>query len=88
MRNSILLGLGIGLIGPVLAYILTYYTELQTHLFPDKPTGFYIIAAAINLVGCWFSYKKGFDKIGNGLILAVFLGMILLVFTKTISIDL
>lgn len=88
MRNSILLGVFIGLIGPVIAHLLMSYTEVQVLLFPDKPTGLYIIAAAINLIGCWLSYKKGLDKFGNGLILATFVAMLLLVFTKNISIDL
>ncbi|MGO1521184.1 MAG: hypothetical protein ACTHYC_08240 [Sphingobacterium sp.] len=88
MKNSILLGVFIGLIGPLIAHLLMSCTDVQTLLFPDKPTGLYVIAAAINLVGCWLSYKKGLDKFGNGLILATFLGMVLLVFTRNINIDL
>jgi len=86
MKNSIVLGLVIGLIFPLVAFLLMRFTDLQAQLFPDKPTGLYIIAAAINLVGCWICYKKDMDKFGNGLVLATFLGMILLVFTKSISI--
>ncbi|GGE11467.1 hypothetical protein GCM10011516_06560 [Sphingobacterium cellulitidis] len=62
------------------------YTQVQAQLFPDKPTGLYVIAAAINLVGCWISYKKEKEQIGNGLVLATFLGMMALVLTKNINI--
>ncbi|WP_156307544.1 hypothetical protein [Sphingobacterium endophyticum] len=86
MKNSVLVGFLLGLIFPLLAFILMRYTDVQSQLFPDKPTGLYVIAAAINLVGCWISYKKEMDKFGNGLVLATFLGMMLLVFTKNISI--
>ena len=75
------------MICPFIAFVLTRYTELQAHLFADKPTGFYILSAGINLIACWICYKKGFDKVGNGLILATFLGMLILVFTKNISTD-
>lgn len=86
MKNSVLVGFLLGLIFPLLAFILMRYTDVQSQLFPDKPTGLYVIAAAVNLVGCWISYKKEMDKFGNGLVLATFLGMMLLVFTKNISI--
>lgn len=86
MKNSVLVGFLLGLIFPLLAFILMHYTSVQAQLFPDKPTGLYVIAAAVNLVGCWISYKKEMDKFGNGLVLATFLGMMLLVFTKNISI--
>lgn len=86
MKNSVLVGFLLGLIFPLLAFILMRYTSVQAQLFPDKPTGLYVIAAAVNLVGCWISYKKEMDKFGNGLVLATFLGMMLLVFTKNISI--
>ncbi|MFZ4261430.1 hypothetical protein ACFRAE_05265 [Sphingobacterium sp. HJSM2_6] len=88
MKNNLLIGFGLGLIAPVLAYFLTKHTDLVTQLFPDKPTAFYILAAAVNVIGCWSCYKKGLDKLANGLILAAFLGMILLVLTKNISITL
>jgi len=86
MKNSFLLGLILGIISPALAYYLTEFTELQLQLFPTKPAGFYVLAATINLVSAWISHKKGFDKIATGLILATFLGMLWLIFTKNISI--
>ncbi len=88
MKNNLLLGFVLGLIAPVLSYILTKHTDLVSQFFPDKPTAFYILAAAVNIIGCWLCYKRGLDKLANGLILAAFLGMILLVATKNISITL
>lgn len=86
MKNSLLVGVLLGLVFPLIAFLAMKFTNIQTQVFPDKPTGLYVIAAAINLVGCWISYKKGKDLLGNGLVLATFLGMILLVLTKNISI--
>ena len=86
MKNSIGLGFVVGLICPLAAFLLMRYSNVQADLFPDKPAGLYVIAAAINLVGCWISYKKELDKFGNGLVLATFLGMLALVYTKNISI--
>jgi len=86
MKNNLLLGFGLGIIAPLVAFLLMQYSNVQMQLFPDKPTGLYVIAAAINLVGCWFCYKKEMDKVGNGLVLATFIGMMILVLTKNISI--
>ncbi|MGX1640527.1 MULTISPECIES: hypothetical protein [Sphingobacterium] len=86
MKNSLLVGVLMGLVCPLIAFLAMKFTNIQTQVFPDKPTGLYVIAAAINLVGCWISYKKEKDLLGNGLVLATFLGMILLVLTKNISI--
>ncbi len=86
MKNNFLFGVILGLICPLVAFLLMRYTQVQAQLFPDKPTGLYVIAAAINLVGCWISYKKEKDQIGNGLVLATFLGMMALVLTKNINI--
>jgi len=86
MKNSLGLGLVLGIIFPVVAFLLMKYTDLQMQLFSDKPTGLYVIAAAINIVGCYVCYKKGLEKLGNGLILITFLSMLLLVFTKNITI--
>lgn len=86
MKNSLSLGLALGIIFPVVAFLLMKYTDLQMQLFSDKPTGLYVIAAAINIVGCYVCYKKGLEKLGNGLILITFLSMLFLVFTKNITI--
>ncbi|MVZ63164.1 hypothetical protein [Sphingobacterium humi] len=86
MKNSLVTGLLVGAIFPILAYVLQTYTQLQQELMPTKPTGFYVLAATVNLVTAWITYKKGWDKFATGLILATFLGMLALVFTKNIAI--
>ncbi len=86
MKNNLLIGFVLGLIFPVLAFVLTKHTDIQMQLFPDKPTGLYVIAGAINLMSCYVCYKKGLDKVGNGFVLATFLGMLLMVFSKTLFI--
>lgn len=86
MKNNFLWGLVLGIIAPALSYYLTVFTDWQMQLFPSKPAGFYVLAATVNLVGAWIAHKRGFDKIATGLILATFLGMMALIFTKNISI--
>ncbi|MGH2622504.1 MAG: hypothetical protein ACRDE7_02470 [Sphingobacterium sp.] len=86
MKNSLGLGLALGVIFPLIAFLLMQYTNVQMQLFSDKPSGLYVIAAAINIVGCYVCYKKEMEKLGNGLILITFLSMLLLVFTKNITI--
>lgn len=87
MKNSILMGFLLGILAPIAAFLLMRYTDVQMQVFPDKPTALYVIAAAINLVSCWICYKQERDKIGNGLVLATFVGMMILVLTKNIQID-
>ena len=86
MNNSLGLGLALGVIFPLIAFLLMKYTDLQMQLCSDKPTVLYVIAAAVNIVGCYVCYKKELEKLGNGLILITFLSMLLLVFTKNITI--
>lgn len=86
MKNSFLIGVILGIVFPILAYVLVNYTTISSQLFSDKPTAPYFLAAAINLIACWISYKKEFDKLANGIILVTFLGMMFLIFTKSIVI--
>lgn len=88
MRDTLWIGTIGGFVGPLLAYLLTHYTTLQEQLFSDKPAGFYILAAGLNMVACWICYKKDLSATGNGFILATFLAMVMLVVTKSIAIDL
>lgn len=88
MKDTLWTGTVAGFVSPLLAYLLTQYTTLQGQLFSDKPAGFYILAAGINMVVCWVCYKKDRSATGNGFILATFLAMVTLVVTKSIAIDL
>ena len=79
MKNNLFLGVFLGLIFPLLAQLTVLYTHVQTSLFAHKPIAIYVIAAALNLIGVRFLYRGGKEKTANGVILATFLAMIVLI---------
>lgn len=85
-KDSIFLGVLIGLIAPVISYLLTTYTSMQQSLFAQKPIAMYVIAAVINLVIIRFSFKSGRDTFGKGVVLATFIAMLALIFMTKLSV--
>ena len=79
MKNNLFLGLVLGLIFPLLAQLLVLFTSVQTSLFAHKPIAIYVIAATLNLIAVRFLYRGGKEKTANGVILATFLAMIVLI---------
>lgn len=79
MRNNMILGTALGVIFPLLAYLATTFTSIQTSLFVHKPIALYIIAATINLIAVRFFYRNGKEATANGVVLATFLAMIVLI---------
>lgn len=86
IKNTLGLGILLGLPFPILAYVLTNYSDIIDTIMPTKPSGLYILAIAINMIGVWIAYRNGKDALGKGLVLTTFLGMLLAVFTKTVVI--
>jgi len=82
MRNNLWTGVGIGLIAPLLAYLLTVYTGIPESLFPTKPFLAYLVAAVLNLLLMRVFYRKSLsrEKIANGIILVTFLGMLVFLY--------
>lgn len=78
-KDSLILGLVIGALAPIVAYLLTNYTSLQQTLFAEKPTAMYVLAGVINLVVVRFTYRGGFEKLAKGIILITFLAMAALI---------
>ena len=85
-KNSLLAGVLIGVIAPVLAYIISTYTTVQQSLFSDKPIAFYVIAAVINLIIVRFSFRAGQDKFAKGIVLITFLAMLVLIFASKLKV--
>lgn len=79
MKNNLALGVALGVIFPLLAYLATTFTTIQTSLFAHKPIALYVIAATINLIGVRFLYRGGREATANGVVLATFLAMIILI---------
>lgn len=83
-RNSLLSGLGIGLLAPIVAHMLTKFTSLSFP-FGSKPLGLYVIAALINLLLVRYFYRKGLEQAARGVILITFVLALLLIFTTKLS---
>ncbi|WP_286844811.1 MULTISPECIES: hypothetical protein [Sphingobacterium] len=86
MKNNSWIGLGIGTVSPVLAYILVRFTDLELHFLPEKPMAIYTIAVLVNLVLLRFAYRSGHDHLGKGIIASTFLAMILYLITHRITV--
>ena len=86
IKNNLVLGAVLGGLFPMLAYMLTNYSDIIHVFIPTKPAGLYILAIAINMVGVWIAYRNGKDSLGKGIVLTTFLAMLLAVFTKTVVI--
>ncbi len=85
-KNSMLLGLILGLILPIIAYLLTQYTEVVIKLIPQKPLALYVLALTGNMIAVWYCYRNDRQQLGKGFVLVTFLGMLLAVITKTVVI--
>ncbi|WP_286754197.1 MULTISPECIES: hypothetical protein [Sphingobacterium] len=86
MKNNSWIGLGVGTVSPVLAYILVRFTDLELHFLPEKPMAIYTIAVLVNLVLLRFAYRSGKDHLGKGIIASTFLAMILYLITHRITV--
>jgi len=86
VKNNSWIGLGVGTVSPVLAYILVRFTDLELHFLPEKPMAIYTIAVLVNLVLLRFAYRSGKDHLGKGIIASTFLAMILYLITHRITV--
>lgn len=79
MKDNLGVGVALGAICPLIAYLLTNFTEIATTAFPQKPIGVYVIAAAINLIAVRFIYRSGREATAKGIVLITFLAMVVMV---------
>lgn len=79
MKDNFVLGMIFGMIFPLIAYLLATFTSLQTSFFAHKPIALYVIAATVNLIAVRFLYRNGKGTTANGIVLATFMAMILLI---------
>lgn len=86
MKDTLWMGGLIGLVFPLISYILTNYTELQTIFFKEKPIALYVIAATINLLLLRFTYKAGKQNLAKGILLSTFLAMLILLYGSGLKI--
>ncbi len=71
-RNNIWLGICIGLLSPIVAFLSTSQFERNLRLLA-KDDILYVISAAINLLLLRYYFKAERDNIGNGIFLSTFL---------------
>jgi len=81
-KNSILTGILIALIFPLMAFITGYLLKNNLYLL-NKPAVPYFAAVGFNLVLLRICFAKGAEKTSRGIMLATFVFM-LLVFTLKI----
>ncbi|MDR2271589.1 MAG: hypothetical protein LBF27_11855 [Sphingobacterium sp.] len=86
MKNNILVGLGIGIFFPLLAYLLVRFTDIELHFLPEKPMATYTISVLINLIFLRFAYRSGNDHIGKGIIIMTFFAMVLYLITHKVTV--
>lgn len=85
-KDSSVLGFFVGLIAPIMAYVMQTYSTVQQSLFVDKPIALYVIAAVINLIIIRFSFTGGKEQFGKGVVLSTFIAMLVLIFVTKLKI--
>lgn len=84
--NNFYLGILIGAVMPLLSYVLTQTTNWGI-LLTNKPVGLFILAGAVNLLLLRLYYRRDCENTARGVIMITFLGLMVLIFTKTITIQ-
>lgn len=75
-KNSLIAGIIVGAIAPLLAYLAMTYTTIQQSYFAEKPIALYVLAAVVNLVIVRFAYRGQQEALAKGVVLITFLAMI------------
>lgn len=87
MQNKdFILGMVIGVIAPLVSYLLTQYTSLQRDYFAEKPIAIHVLAAAINLIVVRFAYRAGKESLAKGVMLLTFLAMVVLIWLTKLKV--
>jgi len=80
-RDSIITGIAIALIFPAIAFGVAYLLRNQVYII-GRPAIPYLVAIAFNLIMIRLLQKKNMDKTSQGIMLATFVIMLLVVLTK------
>lgn len=84
-RNDLFFGFILGSIFPLLAFAVNKWTDWGM-LFSNKPAAFYVLAGLINLFVMRWYFRHDGENTGRGLIMITFIGALILIFTKTITV--
>lgn len=80
-KNNLLLGILLGAMTPIIAFLLDEYTPLGAR-FVDKPLTLYAIGGAVNLLMVRYYYKQQASKTGGGIMGITFIGLLLILYFK------
>ena len=88
MKNNLGWGVLLGILLPLLAFLLGRYTSLASMLPAGKEGTLYIVAAAVNLLAVRFLYRREppLDRVAKGMLLITFVGMLMFLYTHKINI--
>lgn len=78
MKDNIGTGVVLGAFFPLVAYLLTNFTDLAIGLLTEKPISMYVLAAAINLIAVRFIYRSGREATVKGIVLITFIAMVIM----------
>lgn len=81
-RDSFLLGLFVGALGPAAAGLLKTFTPLGATL---HPLSLYVIAAVVNILLVRFCYRQALDRSARGVLMITFVALLLLIFIEKLS---
>ena len=81
-KNSVLSGLLLGSILPILSWLVFEHISTNIPLIMDKPAVPYFITIGLNLVLLRYCFRNGRDKIANGIMMITFAFMLLVFILK------
>lgn len=81
-RNSFLAGVAVGVLAPVVSYLLKLFSPLGATM---HPLSLYVVAAAINLLLVRFFYRRELDRSARGILLITFVAALFLIFMEKLS---
>ncbi|MEJ5055364.1 hypothetical protein [Sphingobacterium sp. MYb382] len=87
MKNNFWQGLALGLIAPLLAFLLERYSGLVEALLGEKRLGIYFVSVILNLLIVRFFYRSNpqKDRLAKGVMLITFVAMLVLLYIHKID---
>lgn len=84
-KDHLFIGFLLGLIAPVIAYVLSHYNLTGVDL-SEKGLSFYVLAALVNVLIVRYFYRRERGNTASGVILITFIAGLLLMIFRDITI--
>lgn len=85
MKNNLFFGIFFGALAPIVAFLLSTYTNLLDTYFSQKPFVFYAIAVLINLIVMRFLFRGQKESTAKGILITTFVAMLVYLFKQRLS---